>query len=116
VAKALKSGGATIRLVTNGHGDLINDRPIVKELVGLIDKVSVSLNTGKEEQYEKLCKPEFGPRTYKAVVKYIKDCVAGGIDTEVTCLDLPGVDIKECQAAAGALGASFRQRVYGVTG
>jgi TatD DNase family protein len=116
VAKELKARGAVIRLITNGHGDLINKRPIVKELAGLIDKVSVSLNTAREEQYEKICKPEFGAPTYKAVVKFIKDCVAGGIDTEVTCLDLPEVDVDACAAAARSMGASFRQRRYGVTG
>ncbi len=116
VAKDLKAKGAAIRLVTNGHGDLINGRPIVKELVGLIDKTSVSLNTDKEEQYNKICKPEFGSPTYKAILKFIKDCVENSIETEVTCLDLPGVDIRGCEATAAALGASFRQRAYGVTG
>ena len=116
VARELKARGAATRLVTNGHGDLINNRSTVKELSGLIDRASISLNTAREEQYEKICKPEFGSRAYKAVVKFIKDCVTSGIDTEITCLNLPEVDIKECQAAAKALGASFRQRTYGVTG
>jgi TatD DNase family protein len=116
VAKNLKAKGAAIRLVTNGHGDLINGRPIVKELVGLIDKASVSLNTDNEDEYNKICKPKFGSPTYKAVLKFIKDCMESGIETEVTCLNLPGVDIEGCKAAAAALGASFRQRTYGVTG
>ncbi len=110
------SGQARIRLVTNGHGDLINKRPIVKELAGLIDNVSVSLNTDDEELYNKICSPAFGNSAYKAVVKFIRDCVASGIKAEVTCLDLPGVDLKECAAIAKSLGASFRVRRYGVTG
>jgi TatD DNase family protein len=105
-----------IRLVTNGHGDLINRRPIVKELAGLVDNVSVSLNTDKEDLYNKACSPAFGNITYKAVIGFIRDCVASGIKAEVTCLNLPGVDLKECAAIAKSLGASFRARVYGVTG
>lgn len=105
-----------IRLVTNGHGDLINRRPIVKELAGLVDNVSVSLNTDKEDLYNKACSPAFGDITYKAVIGFIRDCVASGIKAEVTCLNLPGVDLKECAAIAKSLGASFRARVYGVTG
>jgi len=116
VAKALKAKGATIRLVTNGHGDLINNGPIVKELGGIIDKISVSLNTDNEDLYNKICKPEFGTKTYAAVVKFIKDCVEKGIETEITCLNLPEVDLKGCESLALSLGAAFRMRRYGVTG
>ena len=105
-----------IRLVTSGHGDLINGRPIVKELTGLIDRVSVSLNADTESKYINICKPEFGPGTYKHVLSFIKDCVTNKIETEVTCLDLPGVDIKECERIAKSLGANFRLRRLGITG
>lgn len=110
------SGQTMVRLITNGHGDLINKRPIIKELVGLIDKISVSLNTNTEDLYYKACKPTFGHDAYKAVIEFIKDCVANGIKAEVTCLDLPGVNLKECEKIAKNLGASFRARTYGVTG
>lgn len=116
VAKYAKEHGAKVRLVTNGHGDLINGRPVANELAGLVDRVSVSLNTSAEEQYESICKPEFGAQTYKAVVAFIKDCVKNNIETEVTCLNLPEVDINGCESAARKLGASFRMRTYGVTG
>ena len=108
--------GPSVRLITNGHGDLINDRPIAGELAGLVDKASVSLNTDREDLYYKACKPVFGHDAYKAIIKFIKDCVANGIETEVTCLDLPGVDLVECEKIAKGLGASFRARTYGVTG
>jgi TatD DNase family protein len=116
VCRELKKKGANVRLITNGHGDLINKRPIVKELAGLVDNVSVSLNTDKEDLYNKVCSPEFGAGTYKAVMKFIRDCVESGISAEVTCLDLPGVDLEKCAAIAKSLGASFRARRYGVTG
>lgn len=116
VCRELKKAGTVVRLVTNGHGDLINGRSIVKELVGLVDKVSVSLNTDKEDMYYKICKPAFGPGAYEAVKRFISDCVENGIKAEVTCLDLPGVDIKECEKISKGLGASFRARIYGVTG
>ena len=116
VAKWVKGHGSRVRLVTNGHGDLINKRPIVKELIGLIDKVSVSLNTDKEDLYNKVCKPEFGPASYKAIIKFIKDCVDNKISSEVTCLNLPDVDLKECERIAKSLGAGFRPRSLGVVG
>jgi TatD DNase family protein len=116
VCRELKKKGAIVRLITNGHGELINKRPIIKELVGLVDNVSVSLNTDKEDLYNKVCNPVFGIVAYKAIMKFIKDCVENGIKAEVTCMDLPGVDLKECAAIADSLGASFRLRRYGVTG
>jgi TatD DNase family protein len=116
VARWVKGHGARVRLVTNGHGDLINKRSIAKELVGLIDKVSVSLNTDNEKLYNKICKPEFGTSTHSAVLKFTRDCVENHIETEITCLNLPEIDMGSCKAVAAALGASFRQRMYGVTG
>ncbi len=116
VCRELKKNGAVVRLVTNGHGDLINKRPIARELSGLVDNVSVSLNTDKEDLYNKVCSPVFGDGTYKAVMKFVKDCVESGIKAEVTCLNLPGVNLEECAAIAKSLGASFRVRTYGVTG
>ena len=116
VAGELKKKGARIRIVTNGHGDLINKKPIVKELAGLVDRMSVSLNAEDETKYNSICKPEFGIGTYKRVTGFIKDCVASGIETEATCLDLSSVDVKKCEAIAKALGAKFRLRSFGVVG
>ncbi|MDO8593194.1 MAG: TatD family nuclease-associated radical SAM protein [bacterium] len=116
VAKELKAKGVKLRLVTNGHGDLINSRPIAGELAGIIDRVSVSLNAETEEKYDKICAPKFGPGSFRRVLDFIKDCVKQGIETEVTCLDLEGIDIKKCEEFAGSAGAKFRLRRYGVTG
>lgn len=116
VSKELKKKGAVIRLITNGHGDLINKRSIAKELTGLVDKVSVSLNTDREDEYNKVCKPAFGSGSYKAIIKFIEDCVKNNIKAEVTCLNLPGVDIKECERIAKRLGATLRMRALGVVG
>ncbi|MBN1527047.1 MAG: YchF/TatD family DNA exonuclease [Candidatus Omnitrophica bacterium] len=116
ICRKLKEKGAAIRLVTNGHGDMINKRPIAAELSGLVDRVSVSLNAESAEKYNGLCKPHFGPEAYGKILAFIKDCVARGIETEVTCLDLPGVDIKRCEEIAAGLGARFRLRSYGIVG
>ncbi|MDP2913054.1 MAG: YchF/TatD family DNA exonuclease [Candidatus Omnitrophota bacterium] len=116
-ARELKKKGAlAIRIVTNGHGDLINSRPIAKELFGLVDSVSVSLNVDTEQNYTRICRPEFGQAAYARILDFIKACVANNIETEVTCLDLPGVDVGKCEEAARNLGASFRMRSYGVVG
>lgn len=116
VSKELKEKGAKIRLVTNGHADLINSRPVAKELIGLVDKVSVSLNVDREDKYNSICKPKFGAGTYKHVLDFIKECIANNIEIEVTCLDLAGVDVKKCERIVRELGADFRVRSLGVVG
>ena len=115
VARELKRKGAIIRVVTNGHGDLINGRSIAGEIVGLVDNVSVSLNSDTKELYDKYCMPEF-PQAYEALKKFIKDCVGHGIEVEATCLDLPGVDEAGCAQIANSLGAKLRPRSLGVVG
>lgn len=111
-----KKSGLKVRLVTNGHGDLINERPIAGELARCIDKVSVSLNVDTEEEYNRICAPQFGPVTYKAIIGFIGSCVKNGIETEVTCLDLEGVDPARCEKIASELGARFRSRRLGMVG
>jgi TatD DNase family protein len=116
-AKALKAKGARIRLTTNGHGDLINKRPIVDDLVGLIDCVSVSLNAPTKEIYNKICRPVFGPDTFEKVKEFIVECREKLHEVEVTCVDYKGVDIKECERVAiEELEVKFRPRRFNVVG
>jgi len=117
IAGFIKQNGKRIRLVTNGHGNLINKRPIVKELAGLIDKVSVSLNTDTEEKYNKICRPQFGRDTFKEIKRFIVECKAAGLEVEATCLDLPGTDLEKCRfIVERELGAEFRLRKVNVVG
>ena len=49
-----------IRLNTNGLGNLVNNRDIVPELKGLIDTVSISLNTPNADRYHEIVRSRFG--------------------------------------------------------
>jgi TatD DNase family protein len=57
IADYLRSGGAAIRLNTNGHGALIHGRDLLPELSPVIDGVNVSLNAPDCERYLALCQP-----------------------------------------------------------
>jgi len=56
IAKFVKDHGGVTRLNTNGHGNIINKRNIIPELEGLIDTVSISLNSPDENQYSQMMK------------------------------------------------------------
>lgn len=117
VAQKLKQMGTRVRIVTNGEGNLVHKRSIVKELVGLIDKVSVSLNVDSDKMYDEVCKSKFGPGVFNKVKEFVRECKNTGMEVEVTFLDLPGVDMKNCERIArDELGVHFRIRRLNTVG
>lgn len=116
IAKYLKSKGKRIRLDTNGHGDLINGRPIIHELKGLIDTICISLNADTAEKYEEICKPVFGKKAYPALIQFVKDAKQVIPNVQVSLVEIPGVDEEKCKKIAGELGVDFRVRKYNVLG
>jgi TatD DNase family protein len=112
LARYFRNRFPRIRLDTNGHGNLINERDITGELVGLIDAVSVSLNSADVDTYLKLNRPIFGERGYGGMLDFIKKCRNLGIETMVTIVGYPGVDTAKSQQLAKELGVKFRLRKY----
>ena len=53
----LRSGGATIRLNTNGHTCRIHGRDVLPELARAVDVVSISLNAPNCLRYLEVCRP-----------------------------------------------------------
>lgn len=99
------------RLDTNGHGSLVNpgvDVPAALAAAGL-DSVSVSLNAADPATYESLCRPVFD-KAYRAVIKFTEECIRQNLETTVTAVDHPDVDLEGCEALARQLGAQFRVR------
>ena len=101
-----------VRLDTNGQGYLLNEgREVLRELKEAgVDKVSVSLNAHNEETYNTVCRPTF-KNAYKEVIRFIREAV-GLLETEVTAVDLPQVDLAKVEEIAESLGAVFRRRRY----
>ena len=113
VTEWLRARRLRSRLVTNGHGRLLNpDLDVIARLrdAGLT-AATVSLNAADPETYDLLCRPMFS-KAFREVVGFAQDCVAAGIATTVTAVDLPEADIDGCRAIAEALGATFRLRPY----
>ncbi len=90
VAAWVKQRGVSVRLNTNGQGNLIHQRNILPELNGLIDTVSVSLNAQDAETYERVSRPSFrmhtpdnrlypgGKKIYPQCAGYYCYCRGGG--------------------------------------
>jgi TatD DNase family protein len=112
VARWVKSRGGKTRLNTDGHGNVINHRNIVPEMAGIIDVVSVSLNSADPDQYGSLMRLD-GKSYFQAMVDFTRECKKYVREVQMTAVDLPGVDIERARRfAEEELGVSFRSRPY----
>ncbi len=111
ITEWLHKKGIRVRIDTNGHASLMYpDRDVVKELKAAgLDAVSVSLNAESEEKYNELCKPAF-EGSYQALLDFTKKAIELGIETRMTVVSNPDIDIEKCREIATNLGASFRVR------
>ncbi|MBN2070766.1 MAG: YchF/TatD family DNA exonuclease [Candidatus Krumholzibacteriota bacterium] len=113
VASMVKRAGLPVRLNTNGQGNMINRRDIIPELEESFSSVSISLNAPDRDSYLRLCRPDAGGKAFDAVLDFIRKAAASRIDTIVTVLDYPGVDIGEARKLVGKIkGAEFKIRKY----
>lgn len=104
--------GVRVRLDTIGLGSLIWGRDISRQLSLCLHAVSVSLNTADAAQWEQLHRPAPAYRAegFRAAREFVERCVAVGLETRVTAVELPGVDLEAVESLAGRLGASFLAR------
>lgn len=116
VCSYLKGKGLSVRINTNGTGNLIHQRSILPDLANLVDEVSVSLNVDTGEKYAQICRPRFGKDTFEEIKKFVLECKKVIPKVSLTFLNLPQIDLKNCQNLAGQLGVDFRIREYNVVG
>ena len=69
----------------------------------------MSLNAADPATYDELCRPTFA-KAHRAVIRFARRCVEEGIATTLTAVEQPGVDLRDCEALAQAVGARFRAR------
>jgi TatD DNase family protein len=112
IAAWVKQRGGRTRLNTDGHGNIINKRNIVPELVGLLDAVSVSLNSPDPRQYGELMRVD-GPRYFEAMLEFTRECVRLLPKTVMTIVDMPGIDVERARRLAETeVGAVFQTRPF----
>lgn len=109
-ALVLKKQGALIRINTNGHAGLIHGRNIASELAGLVDTISISLNTADPGQYVEICQPRHGEQAYRALLEFAGESKKNIPRVVLTAVTWPGVDMDRCLDLARKLGVEFRMR------
>lgn len=104
-----------IRVNTNGHANAIYKMNVAEEFKGLIDSVSISLNSDNAEQYNEVCKPSID-NAYEEMKSFAASCKNAGMEVNMSVVtgfdDIHQINVDECEKIARSLGAKFRNREF----
>ena len=115
VAKYIKAkGDIKIRINSNGLADLLWQKQTAPSLKGLIDTVSISLNTPNQEDYLKVVRPKFGAGSYDAMLRFAKDCTDYVPNVVMTVVDVvtSKEEQEQCRKICENIGARLRVRPF----
>lgn len=103
-----------IRINTNGLGNLINEKDITPRLEGLIDTVSISLNSPDKESYLYIVRPKFGEKSFDAMLSFAESCVKYVPNVILTTVGstLTPQQEKACADICKKIGARYRIRPF----
>ncbi|SHI36473.1 TIGR04100 family radical SAM protein [Parasporobacterium paucivorans] len=115
IAKFIKEKyNKPIRVNTNGLTDLIHGKDTTPMFEGLVDTVSISLNTPDKDKYFELTRNIFGRDSFDAVLKF-----AGNVRKYVNRVVMTTVDSTitkeeegQCQEICDRLGIEYRVRAW----
>ena len=103
-----------IRINTNGLGNLIHGQDITPKFKGLIDAISISLNTPNAEEYNKLVRSRFGTESFDAMIDFAKKCtsyipkvIMTTVETTISC-----EEEEACRKICEEVGAIYRIRPW----
>lgn len=101
-----------VRINTNGLGNLIHGEDITPRFAGLVDTISISLNTPNAEEYHRLVRSKFGDQSFEAMLdfarkckKYIPRVVMTTVSTTIT-----HEEEEQCRKICREIGADYRIR------
>lgn len=102
-----------IRLNTNGLSDLVFGEPTAHYFKGIIDTVSISLNSADAEKYLEITRNRFGLVSYDAMLDFAKDCQNYVPNVVMTVVDIIGEDeVEACRKVCEEYGLNLRVRPY----
>ncbi len=103
-----------VRVNTNGLADLIHGRNTAPEFKGLVDTISISLNTPSPERYLELTRSKFGIKSFDAMInfaenvkKYVPNVVLSTVFTTLT-----EEEEKKCALICERIGVTYRIRPW----
>lgn len=103
-----------IRINTNGQGNLIHGKNIEPLFKGLIDTMSISLNTPDEDAYDRIVRSKYGKAAHKAMLTFAQNCTQYIPHVVLTTVSTTITKEEEarCQQICDRLGVTYRIREY----
>ncbi|MDO5135439.1 MAG: TIGR04100 family radical SAM protein [Eubacteriales bacterium] len=103
----------SLRLNTNGLGDLIWGRSVAKEVCRAVDSVSVSLNMPDAASYDQVVRSIYGEQAFPAMLRFACSCKKYLDDVRFTVVDCIGEEkVERSRILAESLGIPLRVRAY----
>ncbi len=103
-----------IRINTNGLSDLINKEDTAPKFQGVVDTISISLNTPNAERYYELTRNKFGISSFDAMLKfaqnvkkYVPKVVLTTVETTLT-----KEEEEQCREICDCIGVTYRIRPW----
>jgi len=110
ISKYVKDNGGNTRINTDGHGNFINKKDITPELKGLIDVVSISLNSTDPSQYAELM--NVSPDMHSEMLDFAKKAKKYS-RVVMSIVGLDEVDSEKAKdLVSNVLRVEFRERDY----
>lgn len=113
-AYAKEKFNIAIRINTNGLSDLIHGKDTAPMYKGLIDIISISLNTPDSEEYLKLTRSKFGIQSHGAMLrfaenvrKYVPKVILSTVETTIS-----REEEKQCREICDRIGVTYRIRAF----
>lgn len=108
-----KNSDVKIRINTNGHANHCAGEDVTPKMYGLVDIVSISLNASTAEEYQKICKCDFGKDGFFEMLDFAKKAKKYVPRVVLSVVDVIGKDeIEACRKIAEEVGVEYRVREY----
>ncbi len=103
-----------IRVNTNGMSDLLWNRDTTPDFKGLVDTISISLNTPDPKKYHALVRSRFGMKSFDAMLTFAKNVRQHVPFVVLTTVDttLTKEEEAQCRQICEDLGVTYRIRPW----
>lgn len=102
-----------IRVNTNGLSDLVFEKATAFGFEGIVDTVSISLNSSDAQKYLDVTRNRFGLKSYDAMLSFAKDCRNYVPNVVMTVVDIIGKEeVEACRKVCDDNGLFLRVRPY----
>ena len=107
-----KNPHVSLRLNTNGLGELYNKKPIVEELAQYIDAVSISLNAPNAARYQEVTRPCY-ENAFKDMLAFAEKSKSAFKEVKFSVVSIISEkEIADSQKLADEMGIPLRVRIY----